>query len=299
MSEAPPTQPGIGVGGVVFQEGRVLLVLRSKEPARDQWAVPGGRLELGETLEEAVERELLEETGVRVRAGEVAFTFEHIERDLAGRVIHHYVILDLAAEFLSGTPAPGDDARDARWVGEDEIVRLPVNSATRRLLRTRHGFGEARPVVRPLETAESEAVSGLVGQAFDRDVAPLYDSRGIYNFRVFSSAGAMALRAANRHWALVAELDGEPAGVVEVRDDRHIAMFFVDPSRQGMGVGRRLFDAAVARCRLRNPGLTRLTVASSPNAVPIYTRLGFRREGPPAEESGIRFVPMFFRPPRT
>jgi ADP-ribose pyrophosphatase len=286
------------VGGVVFQEGRILLVLRSKEPAKDQWAIHGGRLELGETLQAATERELLEETGVRVRAGEVDFTFEHIERDDAGRVVHHYVILDLSAEYLSGTPAPADDARDARWVGEDEIVRLPVNSATRRLLRTRYGFGAARPVIRDLQTVESEAVSGLVGRAFDRDVAPLYDSRGIYNFRVFSSTGAMALRAANRHWALVAELDGEPVGVVEVREDRHISMFFVDPSRQGMGVGRRLFDAAVARCRLRNPGLTRLTVASSPNAVPIYAHLGFRREGPPAEESGIRFVPMGRRLPR-
>ncbi|MFP4309867.1 MAG: GNAT family N-acetyltransferase [Desulfococcaceae bacterium] len=299
MSEGLPTQPGIGVGGVVFQEGRVLLVLRSKEPAKDQWAVPGGRLELGETLEAAVERELLEETGVRVRAGEVDFTFEHIERDDAGRVVHHYVILDLAAEYLSGTPAPGDDARDARWVGEDELVRLPVNPATRRLLRTRHGFGEVRPAIRPLETVESEAVSGLVGRAFDRDVAPLYDAKGIYNFRIFSSTGAMALRAANRHWALVAELDGEPAGVLEVREDRHISMFFVDPSRQGMGVGRRLFEAAVARCRKRNPGLTRLTVCSSPNAVPVYARLGFRKEGPPAVESGIRFVPMGCRLPRS
>lgn len=290
-----PTQPGIGVGGVVFQEGRVLLVLRSKAPAKDQWAIPGGRLELGETLQAAAERELLEETGVRVRAGEVDFTFEHIERDDAGRVVHHYVILDLAAEFLSGTPAPADDARDARWVGEDEIVRLPVNPATRRLLRTCYGFGEARPVVRDLQTVESEAVSGLVGRAFDLDVAPLYDSRGIYNFRVFSSTGAMALRAANGHWALVAELDGEPAGVVEVREDRHIALFFVDPSRQGMGVGRRLFEAAVARCRERNPGLARLTVCSSPNAVPIYARLGFQKEGPLTEEYGIRFVPMAFR----
>jgi ADP-ribose pyrophosphatase len=297
MSSEGPTAPRVGVGAVVFREGRVLLALRAKSPAKDQWAIPGGRLELGETLEEAAERELLEETGVRARAGEVVFTFQHIDRDDRGRVRHHYVILDLAAEFLSGDPVPGDDARDARWVAEAEIGRLPVNPGTRRLLRTCYGFGLARPVIRPLASEEREAAAGLIGRAFDRDVAQDCDPEGIYNFRIFSSAGTMALRAANRHWALVAEMDGAPAGVVEVREDRHIAMLFVDPAHQGAGIGRRLFEAAAARCRLRNPKLTRLTVAASPNAVPVYARLGFRPDGPPTRECGIPHVPMSCRLP--
>lgn len=298
MSAEGPTAPAVGVGAVVFREGRVLLVLRGKSPAKDQWAIPGGHLELGETLQKAAERELLEETGVRARAGEVVFTFEHIDRDDHGRVRHHYIILDLAAEFLSGDPRPGDDARDARWIPETELGRLPVNPGTRRLLRTCYGFGAARPVIRPLEPEERETIAGLVGRAFDRDVAQDCDPKGIYNFRIFSSAGTMALRAANRHWALVAEMDGAPAGVVEVREDRHLSMLFVDPAHQGAGIGRRLFEAAVARCRLRNPNVARMTVAASPNAVPVYARLGFRADGPAVRECGIPHVPMSYRLPR-
>ena len=140
-------------------------------------------------------------------------------------------------------------------------------------------------------------VAALVARAFEKDVAPLYSPPGIRNFRVFAAPEAMALRAAHRHWALVAEMEGEPVGVVEVRENRHISMLFVDPERQGAGIGRRLFDAAVERCRTENPRPTKITVAASPNAVPVYERLGFRPAGPPAEEEGIRSVPMAFVPP--
>lgn len=136
-----PTHPQVGVGAVVFREEKVLLVLRGRPPAEGVWAIPGGRLRLGETLQAAAEREILEETGIVIRAGEPVFTFDAIVRDPDGRIQYHYVIVDLAAEYVEGTPAPGDDALSARWVSAAEMEALEVSPVTRRLLRSRYRFG--------------------------------------------------------------------------------------------------------------------------------------------------------------
>ena len=136
-----PDQPQVGVGAVVFKEDRVLLVLRGRPPAEGVWAIPGGRLRLGETLQAAAEREIEEETSIIIRAGEPVFAFDAIVRDPDGGVRFHYVIVDLAAEYLEGEPAAGDDALSARWVSASEIASLDVNPATRNLLKTRFHFG--------------------------------------------------------------------------------------------------------------------------------------------------------------
>ncbi|WP_373499169.1 NUDIX hydrolase [Desulfococcus sp.] len=136
-----PDQPQVGVGAVVFKEDRVLLVLRGRPPAEGVWAIPGGRLKLGETLKEAAEREVEEETGIVIRAGEPVFAFDAIVRDPDGGVQYHYVIVDLSAEYLGGEPLAGDDALSARWVCAAEMASLDVNPATRNLLKTRFNFG--------------------------------------------------------------------------------------------------------------------------------------------------------------
>ena len=137
-----PEHPRVGVGAVVFKDDRVLLVRRGKPPANGQWAVPGGRLELGESLAEAAEREIFEETGVRIRAREPVHAFDAITRDTGGGILYHYVIVDLAADYVSGRPTAGDDALDARWVSAAELRELPVNAETRRLLAKRYRFGD-------------------------------------------------------------------------------------------------------------------------------------------------------------
>ena len=134
-----PDRPRLAVGAVVIHDRRVLLVQRGKPPARGQWAIPGGRVELGETLQAAAERETLEETGVQVHAKDVIYTFEHISRDANGRPRFHYVIVDLAAEYVGGVPVGHDDATDARWVTAVEMGGLQVNLNTLELLR-RIGF---------------------------------------------------------------------------------------------------------------------------------------------------------------
>jgi len=127
-------RPQVGVGAIVVCAGRVLLVLRGRPPNAGQWAIPGGRQRLGETLQQAAEREIGEETGIVIRAREPIYTFEHIERDEAGDVRYHYVVVDLAADYVSGEPRAGDDAQAARWVAWEEMGSLPLNDATRNAL---------------------------------------------------------------------------------------------------------------------------------------------------------------------
>jgi ADP-ribose pyrophosphatase len=136
-----PENPRVAVGAVVFKENKVLLVLRSKPPAENQWSIPGGCVELGETLQDAAEREILEETGISIRAGEPVYTFDVIERDDRGRIRFHYVILDLAADYIRGEVKAGDDAVDVSWVSSKDIDVLKVSAATRKLLKECYGFG--------------------------------------------------------------------------------------------------------------------------------------------------------------
>ena len=125
---------------MVFRDERVLLVLRDRAPNAGQWAIPGGRVRWGESLPAAAEREIFEETGVRIRAGDPIFAFDVIEAD-EGDCTRHYVVVDLAAEYLAGEPRAGDDAREVRWVSAAELPDLTVNGTTRRLLRNRYRFG--------------------------------------------------------------------------------------------------------------------------------------------------------------
>lgn len=130
-----PDKPRLAVGGVVIKKGRVLLVRRGKAPALGQWAIPGGSVELGESLQQAVEREIREETGLSVRAGEVCHVFEAVNRDEGGRVRFHYVIIDLMADYLSGEPVPASDVTEAAWLSAEELEKRPVNASTLELLR--------------------------------------------------------------------------------------------------------------------------------------------------------------------
>lgn len=130
-----PDRPRVAVGALVLREGRLLVVERGKAPAEGIWALPGGSVELGEALGEAAEREVLEETGVVVRAGDIIYTFDAVVRDDDGRVRFHYVIVDLDCEYLSGEAVAGCDARSARFVTREEFALLRSSRATVDLLK--------------------------------------------------------------------------------------------------------------------------------------------------------------------
>ena len=135
-----PVQPTLAVGAIVFKENKVLLVRRGKEPAKGLWTIPGGSVKLGETLKDAAEREIIEETGIQVKAGAPVYSFELIERDDNGDVQFHYYIVDLEAEYISGEITPGDDAEDAAWVTVADLQLNDVNPRTIDLLFRHYSF---------------------------------------------------------------------------------------------------------------------------------------------------------------
>lgn len=128
------------MGAVVFHQGAVLLVQRANPPCSQEWAIPGGKVRLGETLQHAAEREILEETGIRIKAGEPIYAFDLIETDAQGDVQWHYAIIDLQGEYLEGEIKAGDDATAAAWFRPEDLAEVTLNTTTRKLLKTRFGF---------------------------------------------------------------------------------------------------------------------------------------------------------------
>jgi len=129
MKREYPRQPIVGVGGVVIQGDRVLLIRRGSEPLKGEWSIPGGMLELGEGLKEGVEREILEETGLKVRPLEALTVFDRIEKS-GKRVQYHYVIVDYICRRTGGRLKAGSDVLDARWVKRAELPRYGLTSKT-------------------------------------------------------------------------------------------------------------------------------------------------------------------------
>jgi len=125
-----PSRPIVGVGGVVFIGGRVLLIKRRFEPLAGRWSLPGGALELGETLAEGLAREMQEETSLDVAVGPVVEVFDRITRDEAGRVRFHYVLVDFLCTVRAGTPAAGSDVAEVALVEMGDLARYELTPRT-------------------------------------------------------------------------------------------------------------------------------------------------------------------------
>jgi len=139
-----PERPIVGVGGVTIQDGRVLLIKRVFPPLQGEWSIPGGGLDVGETIVEGVRRELLEETGVTVRVFDQIETFERIIYDDDERVQYHYVILDYYCEAESGEPKAGSDVTDAAWVAEGDLPAYKLRETATRVIVKALGIAKAR-----------------------------------------------------------------------------------------------------------------------------------------------------------
>ena len=127
MRREYPKHPILGVGGIVFKGNRVLLARRNQEPGKGQWSLPGGMVELGETLEQALVREIREEAGIDIKIGGLARLLDRIIHDDGQRVQYHYVIVDYWAEMVSGEPRAASDVSDLRFVPLGEVQSMEVH----------------------------------------------------------------------------------------------------------------------------------------------------------------------------
>lgn len=134
MAREYPKCPIVGVGGVVVDGDRALIVKRAHEPRKGEWSIPGGRVELGETLVDATRREIKEETGLDVEVGAIVEVFDRVHR-VEDRVRYHFVIIDYVCRIVGGTLCAGDDAEDVAWVTSEEIDSYGVNEHAARVIR--------------------------------------------------------------------------------------------------------------------------------------------------------------------
>ena len=123
MSRLYPNRPIVGVGAVILQNGRILLEKRKNDPGRNKWSIPGGLVELGESLEQTVIREVQEETGLDVDAPELMDVVNQTTLDDSGRVKYHFVVVDYVVKLKGGTARAASDAAELEWVLLDEVER--------------------------------------------------------------------------------------------------------------------------------------------------------------------------------
>jgi 8-oxo-dGTP diphosphatase len=130
-----PERPMVGVGGVVIRDQRALLIRRGSAPLEGEWSIPGGMLEIGETILEGVQRELLEETAIEVRVLDLIEVFERLTRDEAGKLKYHFVILDYLCEAVRGEARAGSDVTDVAWAGESELSEYSLTQTATRVIQ--------------------------------------------------------------------------------------------------------------------------------------------------------------------
>ena len=149
MDRNYPSRPVAGVGGIVLDGDRVLLVRRGRPPQQGLWSIPGGAVELGESLAEAVAREVREECGLDVRVIELVEVFERILHDPEGRVEYHYVLMDYLCERTGGVLHAGDDAAEAQWTPLGRLPGLSITPGTPAVIRKAVETRDRRPALTP------------------------------------------------------------------------------------------------------------------------------------------------------
>lgn len=143
-----------------------------------------------------------------------------------------------------------------------------------------------------MKPGEEHDVVNLVLDVFSEFVAPQFSSEGVAEFKKFVNESAMAARYASGNPIIVAQAEAGIAGVIEIRENSHIALLFVRKSCQQRGIAKKLIHEAIGVCRKRNRNIQKITVNSSPNAYDAYRHLGFKGDRIEKITNGIRFVPM-------
>jgi ADP-ribose pyrophosphatase YjhB (NUDIX family) len=141
MKREYPQTPLVGVGAIIIEGDRVVLVKRGHPPLLGEWSIPGGLLEVGETVRAAAVREAFEETGLTVETGELLGVYDRVVRDEAGQVLYHYVLIDFLCRRVSGNLRPGGDATEARWVTRQELEKVALAPDTVEVIHLGFGHG--------------------------------------------------------------------------------------------------------------------------------------------------------------
>ena len=128
MAREYPAHPVVGVGAVVVRDGKALVIKRAHEPRKGEWSLPGGLLELGESLQDAARREIKEETGLDIDVGPVIETFDRVHRDDQGKIRYHFVIVDFVSWTNGGEAKAGSDAEAVACVTADQIDAYQINA---------------------------------------------------------------------------------------------------------------------------------------------------------------------------
>ena len=149
MSRFYPDAPRASVSVLCHRDGRALVVKRGKPPFKDHWSLPGGVIELGETLQEAAARELMEETGVTAELGLPVETFDSIQRDEDGRVVTHFILTVFCGTYVSGTPEAQDDAAALDWVLPEDLATRPTTPGTPERIRRLLAAGNSHRIANP------------------------------------------------------------------------------------------------------------------------------------------------------
>jgi 8-oxo-dGTP diphosphatase len=144
-----PVRPVVGVGALIFDESRILLVERGQHPLKGQWSLPGGGVETGESLEQAIIREVREETGLDVHPVEVGAIFERILRDVNDAPEYHYVLIDFICEVIGGSLCAGHDSCCAKWFEISGLEQLNMTEGTLAVIRRVHRDGPSLTLMRP------------------------------------------------------------------------------------------------------------------------------------------------------
>jgi 8-oxo-dGTP diphosphatase len=147
MKRSYPDRPIAAVGAIVVKDGHVLLIRRGKAPSYGIWSVPGGAVHLGESLRDAVRREIREECGIEIDLTDVLEAVDRITRDAEGRTQYHYVVIDYLARWASGEVASASDSLEARWVAPADLSQYQMTSGTADVIRKMLAAGKREGVL--------------------------------------------------------------------------------------------------------------------------------------------------------
>lgn len=134
MTIEKPKRPAIGVGGVVWKDNKILLIQRGKEPGKGQWSLPGGHQEWGETVRQALAREVREETGLDVAVGALIDVVDAIIPTTGAQIGHHFTLIDFRCDWLKGEAVAGDDAAAVQWARQEDLKHLGLWEETLRII---------------------------------------------------------------------------------------------------------------------------------------------------------------------